>query len=540
MNELVNRAMDRIELPISLVAHTVFCERRAWIEAAGEQVVHSQIEAGIAAHVTVDAPRTAQRRTRSVDVSHEALGVVGRCDVVRTETGDTVGIVEYKATPARRIAEVTDANVVQLALQRMCLESVGVEVISQEIYFTNHRRAIQVELSATDLENAEQWVKTTREIIERQQSPPPLIDDPRCGSCSHVAVCLPDEHNRTETPRRISVSDPHGNILHVTTPGSRASIRAGRVVVTKAREEIASVPIERVVGVVVHGNTDLSSALIREILWRGFSIVWCAGSGRVIGSARSASSPNGLARVRQHVVSDTGHLDLSREFIRSKVSNQATQLRRNARTDVTDVVATMRAIARQCIDAPDIPYLYGLEGQAAALYFEHFPVLLSENADPEFHARWPGRIGRNASDPLNVLLNYAYGLLLADVIRAVHACGLDPHAGFLHTAARNKPALALDLMEEFRAPVADSAVVGMINNGEVVASDLPATVGRRLLGDRARHAVTSAYQRRTRQELKHPVFGYSVSWRRAMEVQARMILGVLDGTDAEYTGIRIR
>jgi CRISP-associated protein Cas1 len=532
--------MDRIELPISLVAHTVFCERRAWIEAAGEQVVHSQIEAGIAAHVTVDAPGARQLRSRSIDVSHEALGIVGRCDVVRTDRGNAVGIVEYKATPARRIAEVTDANVIQLALQRMCLESAGVEVISQEIYFTNQRRAIEVQLSATDFTNAEQWVRKTREIVERQQAPPPLVDDPRCGSCSHVSVCLPDEHNRTENPRRISVSNPHGEILHITTPGSRASLRAGRVVVTKQREEIASVPIERVVGVVAHGNTDLSSALIREILWRGFSIVWCAGSGRVIGSARSASTPNGLARVRQHVVSDTGHLDLAREFIRSKVSNQATQLRRNARTDVTDVVGTMRAIARRCIEAPDIPNLYGLEGQAAALYFEHFPALLSEDADPEFLAMWPGRIGRNASDPLNVLLNYAYGLLLADIVRAVHACGLDPHAGFLHTAARNKPALALDLMEEFRAPVADSAVVGMINNGEIVASDMPATVGTRLLGDRARRAVTSAYQRRTHQAFKHPVFGYGVSWRRAMEVQARMILGVLDGTRVTYTGIRTR
>jgi len=532
--------MDRIELPISLVAHTVFCERRAWIEAAGERVVHSQIEAGIAAHTTVDAPEADQLRARSIDVSHEALGVVGRCDVLRTGNGDAVAIVEYKATPVRRIAEVTDANVVQLALQRMCLESVGIKVISQEIYFTNHRRAIQIELSATDFTDAEQWVAKTREIIERQQAPPPLIDDPRCGSCSHVSVCLPDEHSRIQTPRSISVSDPHGEILHVTTPGSRASLRAGRVVVTKAREEIASVPIERVVGVVVHGNTDLSSALIREILWRGYSIVWCAGSGRVVGSARSASSPNGLARVRQHVVSDTGHLGLAREFIRSKVSNQATQLRRNARTDVADAIRTMRAIARQCIEAPDIPQLYGLEGQAAALYFEHFPALLSENADPEFLARWPGRIGRNAGDPLNVLLNYAYGLLLADIIRAVHACGLDPHAGFLHSAARNKPALALDLMEEFRAPVADSVIVGMINNGEVLASDLPTTVGTRMLGERARRAVTSAYQRRTHQEFKHPVFGYGVSWRRAMEVQARMILGVLDGTAATYTGIRSR
>lgn len=532
--------MDCIQLPISLVAHTVFCARRAWIEAAGEQVVHSQIEAGLAAHIAVDAPTAARLQTRAVDISHEALGLVGRCDVVRPAEGESVGIVEYKATPARRVAEVTDANIVQLALQRMCLESSGVSVVSQEVYFTNHRRSVQVQLSVQDFEEAQEWVAKTRKIIEQKEAPEPLIDDPRCGSCSHVSVCLPDEHNRTPRPRRIAVSNPHGDVLHITAPGSRASLRSGRVIVTKQREEIASVPIERVVGVVVHGNVDLSSALIREIFWRGYSIVWCAGSGRVAGSARTASSPNGLARVRQHVASEAGHLEMAREFIRSKIGNQATQLRRNARSDVAAAIGSMRKIARQCADAEDIPHLYGLEGQAAAIYFERFPMLLSDSADPEFLAHWSGRIGRFANDPLNLLLNYAYGLLLADTVRALHACGLDPHAGFLHSAARNKPALALDLMEEFRAPVADSTVVGMINNGEVAASDLPATVGTRRLGEKARRAITSAYQRRTQQEFKHPIFGYSVSWRRAMEVQARMILGVLDGTATAYKGIQTR
>ncbi|MCV7383972.1 CRISPR-associated endonuclease Cas4/Cas1 [Mycolicibacter longobardus] len=531
---------ERVEIPISLVAHTVFCERRAWLEAAGEQVINAQIEAGHAAHSAVDNPRTDQLRTRSLDISHGALGLSGRCDVLRAAGSEAVSIVEYKSTPVRRTARVTDANVIQLALQRMCLEASGIQVVSQEVYFTNHRRAVQVPLTTEDLQQANRWVATTRQIIERKNAPAPLIDDPRCSSCSHVSICLPDEHNRTGTRRRVSVSDPHGDILHLTSAGSRASLRSGRVIVARRSEEIASVPLERVVGMVVHGNVDISSALVREILWRGYTIVWCSSSGRVVGSARSASSPNGLARVKQHVASEVGHLELAREFISSKVANQATQLRRNAKTDVGRVVKTLRDIAQKCGHAADIPHLYGLEGEAAAFYFGNFSALLADGADPEFAKSWPGRTGRGAGDPLNVLLNYAYGLLLTDTIRALHACGLDPNAGFLHTAARNKPALALDLMEEFRAPVADSTVVGMINNGEIVVSDLPTAVGRRLLSDKARRALASAYQRRVQQEFKHPVFGYAVSWRRAMEVQARMILGMLDGTSKRYTGIRTR
>lgn len=366
------------------------------------------------------------------------------------------------------------------------------------------------------------------------------MNDPRCGFCSHVSVCLPDEHEGRSKARRIAVSNPLGEILHLTTPGSRAFLRTGRLVVEKSREELASVPLERVIGLVVHGNVDVSSALIRELLWRGYSVVWCSGYGRVIGAARSAESPNGLPRVRQHVASESGHLELSREFVSAKVSNQATQLRRNARGDVRDAVAGIRELARRSSCAADIPQLYGLEGDAAAIYFAHFTTMLGPDADPDFADGWRGRTGRSATDPLNVLLNYAYGLLLGDAIRAIHACGLDTHAGFLHSAVRNKPALALDLLEEFRAPVADSAVLGAINNGELTTEDLAGIVGKPRITERGRKTLTSAYRRRVQQEFTHPTFGYTVSWQLALEVQARMILGVIDGTGTAYKGIRTR
>lgn len=528
------------ELPISLVAHAVFCERRAWLEAAGERVVHSNIEAGLAAHSVVDRPSDDRRRSTSVDISLPRLSLTGKCDVVRTSGDGTVTLVEYKSTPARRIAQVTAANVVQLALQRLCLESEGVSVLSQEVYFTNHRRAVQVELSRSDFEEARAWVAKTRKIVTSAEAPEPLVDDPRCGFCSHVSVCLPDEHERRSTARRIAVSNPSGEVLHLTTPGSRAFLRTGRLVVEKSREELASVPLERVVGLVVHGNVDVSSALIRELLWRGYSVVWCSGYGRVVGAARSAESPNGLPRVRQHVASAAGHLDLAREFVSAKASNQATQLRRNSRGEVGDAVDSIRELSRRSLFADDIPQLFGFEGDAAAIYFAHFTTMLSPGADPGFVGEWRGRTGRSATDPLNILLNYGYGLLLSDAIRAIHACGLDTHAGFLHSAVRNKPALALDLLEEFRAPVADSVVLGAINNGELTTNDLEGIVGRRRITERGRKSLTAAYRRRIQQEFTHPTFGYSVSWQRALEIQARMVLGVIDGTGTDYKGIRTR
>lgn len=131
-------------------------------------------------------------------------------------------------------------------------------------------------------------------------------------------------------------------------------------------------------------------------------------------------------------------------------------------------------------------------------------------------------------------------MLLADVIRAVVCCGLDPHAGFLHTSGRNKPALALDLAEEFRAPVADSTVIGAFNNGELAASDFMQVNSSSRLRDAGRSALIAAYERRVSSQFKHPLFGYRVTWRRAMEIQARLVLGVVDGTQKGYKGIATR
>ena len=528
-------------LPISLVAHTVFCPRRAWLEAAGEVVASAAMEVGVADHARVDRredERVAARR--SVDVSSEALGVVGKCDVVQSDSDGALRIVEYKAAPVRRRPVVTDAQRVQLVLQGECLKEMGHRLTGYAVYFTNHRKMVDVDVGLTDIAVAVRAVAETREIVGREVAPAPLVDDPKCFRCSHAGVCLPDERQEMVVRRQIRVSDPAGETLYLSTPGSRASLKQGRVEVVRDEEALASLPIDRICAVVVQGNVDLSTGLIRELLWRSVPIVWASGRGRVVGVSRSTHAPNGQARLRQHVAAEEGDIELARELIASKISNQATQLRRSARDNVSVEVGTLRALAQQCSKASSIPEIFGIEGAAASTYFALFPRCLSAPVGDGFADRWPGRIGRSASDPVNVALNLVYGLLLADVVRSVHACGLDPHAGFVHSSKRNKPALALDLMEQFRPVVADSAVVGAINNGELKLGMFTDVLGGWRLRDGGRKALIAAYERRVMQEFRHPVFGYQVTWRRAMEVQARMVLGLLDGSQTRYRGIRTR
>lgn len=486
-------------LPLSLIAHTAFCERRAWLEDQGERVENLNMELREHDHQRVDTRKDERQAThRSVEVHSSTLGLTGRCDVVRSDSHGLT-VVEYKAAPARRSTNVTAAQRAQLALQGMCLEERGDQIADYAVYFTTSRREVAVDITAADRDEALDLVRRTRDIVTNSTAPPPFRDDPRCGRCSHYSVCLPDERGEESGP----AASPH-----------------------------------RVHALVVHGNVDLSSALVREMLFRRVTILWCSYRGRLMGYASTASSPNGLARHRQHEWSARGSVEIGRELLAAKVGNQATLLRRNGATP-EPTVKELRRIQRElgrCVSTRDA---LALEGRAAALYFQNLARLIKPRGEFVVGA-WSGRVGRGASDPLNVSLNLVYGLLVADVTRAVVACGLDPHAGFIHSPGRNKPALSLDLMEQFRPVVADSAVLAALNTGSLRESMFTSVLGGCRLRDNGRRALIEAYERRVGQEITHPRYGYRLTWRRAMEVQARMLLGLFDGTQENYRAMRVR
>ena len=527
-------------IPISLVNHTVFCPRRAWLEFSGEKVVSYSIESGHAAHARVDKAST----SRSAEVHSRPLrsakyGVHGKADIVRSDAAG-VHLVEYKATPLRKGGGVTEANQVQLALQKLCLEEEGEEVLSAAVWFTDRNQRETVELGQDVVDSAVQYLEQTKALTLSPNAPRPFRDDPRCQKCSHRDICLPDEFWAKIQDKRVHASDPNGQVLHLMEQGTRVSVKSGRVVVTKDDEKLSSVPLARVGSVVVHGNIDISSALLRQLFWRGVTTVWCSMSGKVYGWASSTESPNGLARSRQALLPEHESLAIARAMIEAKTSNQATFLRRNGKVDVSHEYGLIRSAEKAIAEARSRQELFGHEGEAAIAYFSRFGDILSDSALSHYGFDWQGRVGRGADDPINILLNYSYALLTAECIRALVSCGLDPHIGVLHSSNRNKPALALDLMEEFRPVVADSVVVGMINRREFPLSGFERAGGALRLSKNGRRSIVTAFEKKAQTEFTHPRFGYKVSWRRAIEVQARMLLGCYDGTQHEYVGIVTR
>ena len=526
-------------LPISLVLHAVFCPRNAWLQGSGETTDTYQVQAGTEAHRAVDDATTARdNEHRAVPVYSEALGVVGRCDCVRDQPDGTVVVIEYKTTPVRQQAIVTPAHRVQLALQAMCLEEAGHTVSAAFVWFVNHHKDVRVDLTDELRNEAARWVRTTRQLLQNSRPPEPLSNDARCSRCSHVSVCLPDEVRSTAPARRISVTRNRGVIVHATTPGSRVQIRRSRVEVVRGGEVLAALPLEKVDGLILHGNVDVSSALMRELLWRRRTVVWCSSRGRVMGWASTAQTVNGLGRVHQHEISAQGSLPLARGMIRAKIANQATMLRRWYKAG--DEATFLRFLQHSIDECASLPEIFAVEGRAAAVYFGLFPMFLKDGKRQDWVEHWSGRQGRGAGDPLNLCLNYAYGLLLTECVRALVACGLDPHAGILHSANRNKPAMALDLMEEFRPVIADSVVVSAINNGQLRLRYLSSGLGEATLDQRAKKVLITAHEARMATEIIHPLYGYKVSWRRVVEVQARLVLEAVSGSAAPYRGVTVR
>jgi len=519
-------------LRIGVVAHHAFCPRRAWLEVHGERTDTGQVAQGVADHAAVDDPQTSRsERLRSADVRSERLAIAGRCDTIEIADDGVLTIVEHKAAPLRRRSEATYPQRVQLALQALCLREEGHRVSGAAVWFSTTRRRVDVALDAGLLAEAEEHAAAAREVVDREVPPQPLEDDPRCRFCSHVSVCLPDENRRRPTARRIGVADPTGRVLHLATAGSRASLRRGQIRVDLRGDDPLTVPLGLVSGLVVHGNADVSAALLRVIMERGFPVVWCAWSGRVVGWASPASGPNADARRLQYRLSDDVQLAVARRCIAAKVRNQAALLRRHGH----EGRHALRRLARTAEAANATSEIFGIEGRAAAVYFAGLSAVLKPS-----WASIPRRVARPAPDAINAALNLAYGLLLSDVLRAVVSCGLDPAGGVLHSAIRNKPALALDLMEELRAPVADSAVLWAVNNGEVREADFRRDLDAVRMTQRGRNALIAAYERRAAAEFSHPLYGYRVSWRRAMEVQARMFLAVVLDDRNAYQPISLR
>lgn len=275
-----------------------------------------------------------------------------------------------------------------------------------------------------------------------------------------------------------------------------------------------AIPAQTVEQVVLMGNPQVTGDAFVYALELGMPIHYLSSFGKYLGSALPAHSRNGALRLAQYAVyhDSERRLELVKAIVTAKIHNQYSVLYRHDQRDNPLKERKGQVKAQSTIDQ-----VRGIEGIAAKEYF----ACWSKMVEPEWN--FNGRNRRPPTDPVNALLSFAYGLLRVQVTAAVHLAGLDPYIGYLHEVSRGQPAMVLDLIEEFRPLVADNLVLSVINNREIQRKDFTESLGAYRLSDARRKGFLQAFERKMTDEFKHPVFDYRCTYRRAIELQARLL-----------------
>ena len=542
-------------VPARMVNEFAYCPRLFFIEWVQARFADSvDTVQGNYTHRVVDAgggkvPDADEERpfiARSVSLSSAALGLVAKADLLESD-GEAVVPVDYKkGSPPDNPERSWEPERVQLCVIALLLREAGYRCDEGVLYFAETRERVVVPFDDALVARTLELVEELRSVAETDLPPAPLLDSPKCPRCSLVGICLPDETNalalRTDLPpRRLLPRDPDPRPLYVTEQGAHLRKSKQRLEVTVDRKTVASVRLLAVSQVCIFGNVQLSTQLIRELFSLEIPVCWFSYGGWFSGIAEGLPSKHVQLRRRQFAAVGQGGLDIARRMIRGKIRNSRTMLMRNSRERPDSAIDQLKELAEKALNAGSFETLLGIEGAAARTYFGAFTSMLRDDRSfPGGPFDFNGRNRRPPLDPLNSLLSYAYSLLAKDCTVTAFSVGFDPYVGFLHRSRYGRPALALDLAEEFRPLIAESITVNLINNGEVKESDFIVRAGGVSLTPAGRKAVLAAYERRLDHEVTHPTFGYRVSYRRVIEVQCRLLGAHLLGESPEYVAFETR
>jgi CRISPR-associated protein Cas1 len=534
-------------VPARMLNEYAYCPRLFFLEWVDQLWASSSDTAeGDRQHRRVDAgggsaplPSEGQvKAARSVELSSERLGIIAQIDLLEGQNGTVVPVDTKKGRPTRD-GGPWQADAVQVCAQVLLLREHGYAAERGEIFYVETRQRVPVAVTPELVACTMEIVEQARSVATRMAPPPPLISSPKCPRCSLVGICLPDETHvladrQHDRPRQLVPLDPDAVPLYVTEPGSTVGIDGGRLTVSKYRELLASVRLIDVLHVCAYGNVQITAQAMRELFSRDVDVFHFSGGGWLLGLTTGLPSKNVMLRVRQVTAAARRQPDDPRRMVSGKIRNCRVLLRRNGGEAVERCVGQLAALAQQAEQSEDTASLLGIEGAAARLYFDAFQTLLT-GADALPGPSFTGlRNRRPPADAVNCLLSFCYGLLTKELLAACLAVGFDPYIGLYHRPRFGRPALALDLAEEFRPLLADSTVLTLVNNREISASDFLVRAGAVTLTAEGRKIVIRAWERRMTTHVRHPVFGYPVSYRRAAELQARILAARLTGELPEY------
>jgi CRISPR-associated protein Cas1 len=519
----------------------------------------------------------ARIHSRSVNLSSETYRLIAKMDLVEGDAGAVVPVDYKKGSPREGEAgpEAWPADRTQLCAQALILRDNGYNCAEAVAYYHATRQRVRVAIDETLVSGTLAAIDGARSLALGGRIPKPLVDSPKCPRCSLVGICLPDETalveslpeftptpqlslfdgdehmngvpaQSDETIRRLVPARDDLRPLYVTGHGLTVG-KSGDVLQIKERKKpVQEVRVGEISQVNVFGNVQFSAAALQGLCWAEKPIAHFSYGGWFYGLTQGLGLKNVFLRKRQFALSEDAFfcLSLARQLVAAKIHNQRTLLRRNHIEPPAIALAQLKRYAEAAMNAEKLDELLGIEGNAARIYFANFTGLVKAESegggDAPFTFEFTRRNRRPPVDPVNALLSFAYSMLAKDLTIICHSVGLDPFIGFFHQPRFGRPALALDLMEEFRPLIADSVVIGAINTGMVTTDDFIRVGPAVALTTRGRKGFLRAYEQRMDALVTHPMFGYRVNYRRVLEIQTRLLARLLSGEAHRYVGFETR
>ncbi len=326
-------------------------------------------------------------------------------------------------------------------------------------------------------------------------------------------------------------------VLCVLEQGATIHKKSRRLIVRKDGTRIDEVPLVNIEQVIVVGVVHITTPTISLLLDEGIDLVFLTSNGRYRGRLVGDYATNPFL-LRDHVRSwmePAFSLMVARACVSGKLRNARTFVRRLVRSgraseDDTGVVEILSDSIPLLTSATNLEHIRGIEGRASAAYFSCYRKTFDECW------AFDARTKRPATDRVNALLNLGYALLRNSVISAVQTVGMNPYLGFLHAHKYGRPALALDLMEEFRPVLIDPMVLSVINKGVIKEDDFTCDpLGQVSLGKKAFARFVEEYYKKARTPIAHPTTGSRTDYLGSIGMQARLLAKAVQGEIEEYT-----
>lgn len=554
-------------VPARMLNEFAYCPRLCYLEWVQGEFAHSADTIdGRFQHRRVDRPagdlplpapdadaadaaaEQVEIHARSVTLSDETLGAIARIDLVES-AGKCATPVDYKRGAVPNIpGNAYEPERVQLCVQGLLLRAHGYQSDQGLLYFAASKRRVAVAFDADLVRRTKSLLDATRAMAGAGAIPPPLEDSPKCPRCSLVGICLPDEVSflkgsryvaKPDDVRRLTPARDDALPMYVQTQGAVVGKSGDELTVKSKSEIIAKTRLLDVSSVSLFGNVQVTAQATRELLTRGIPVCHFSYGGWLNGITAGMTHKNVELRIRQfQTAGDAGQsLRIARDLTVAKIRNSRVMLRRNHPAAPPAAISELERLTASAAQAEGMTSLLGIEGAAARVYFSNFGAMVkTDNAAFDFRTR----NRRPPKDPVNAVLSFLYSMLARQAAVTALAVGFDPYLGFYHQPKYGRPALALDLAEEFRPIVADSAALTLLNNGELKERDFIHRSGGVALTADGRRTVIRGFERRLDTLIRHPLFSYSVSYRRIMEIQARLLGRHLLGELPNYPAFTTR